>query len=224
MVAAIAILALAGYSFYAKQRRREDVSALALRHGFNFDEGDPRAMLDCDLPLFTLGDDRGIENTVWGRWKDLDVSAADYWYYTESTDSKGTRRRSYRRFSVAMMTLPAWLPTLTIQPESIFSWLADKAGFHDIDFESEEFNARFQVSSENRKFAFEFVDARIMRWLLSVDPRYGIQMRGNNIIIFAKTLRPTELFSLIGTAKELHDRIPDLVWEEYGTGRGAARA
>ncbi|MCA1703767.1 MAG: hypothetical protein LC808_11100, partial [Actinobacteria bacterium] len=64
IVAAIGILALAGWFVYAKRRRRrDDLGAIARGYGFSHDPGDARSMLDNDLPLFALGSDRGIENT-----------------------------------------------------------------------------------------------------------------------------------------------------------------
>jgi hypothetical protein len=122
------------------------------------------------------------------------------------------------------MNVPAYLPNLSIEPENLVSWMADRVGFRDIDFESGEFNDRFQVKAESRKFAFEIIDARMMRWLLSIDPRFSVQMRGTRIVLYSRRVTPSELFLLMGTMKELRDRIPDLVWEEYGTGRPSGDA
>ena len=44
--------------------------------------------------FFTKGDGRGCENVLWGRWQDLPLAVTDFWYYEESTDSKGSRSRT----------------------------------------------------------------------------------------------------------------------------------
>jgi hypothetical protein len=212
-----AVIGLFAYQFYAKKKRKEEFATLAATQGFNYAPDDPLALLNTGLPLLSLGDDRGIENTMWGDFRGLQVEAADYWYYTESTDSKGHTSRSYRRYSIAITTVDAYLPDLTIQPENVLTRLADHVGLHDIDFESGEFNDRFQVKAAHRKFAFDFIDARMMKWLLSIDARYGIQTRATKLMVFSKQLAPADAFLLVGTMKELVDRIPALVWEDYGT-------
>lgn len=214
-----AAIGLFVYEYYAKRKRRDQMASVARTHGFNYAPDDPLSLLNCGLPLLGLGDDRGIENTVWGDFKGLPINAADYWFYTESTDDHGATDRTYHRFSVAVTTVAAYLPDLSVEPENVFTRLADHLGLHDIDFESGGFNDRFQVKASHRKFAFDFIDARVMRWLLSIDSRYSLQTRGDKIMLYSKRLSPDELFLLIGTTKEMFDRVPSLVWEEYGSGR-----
>ncbi len=64
--------------------------------------------------LFHKGGGRGPRNGVIGTWKDMPFKAADYWYYTESTDLEGNRSKSYSRFSVAVTDIEAWLLNLAI--------------------------------------------------------------------------------------------------------------
>ena len=42
-----------------------------------------------------------------------------------------------------------------------------RCSFHDIQFESEEFNRDFTVHCEEPKFANDLIDARMMQWLLA---------------------------------------------------------
>jgi hypothetical protein len=163
---------------------------------------------------------------MWGRWQDLPVAVTDFWYYDESTDSKGSRTRTYHRFSVAEIQVAAWMPHVSIGRENLLTAAIEHAGFHDIEFESEDFNRTFRVKSEDREFAFKLVDARMMRWLLSIPGGFGLEVQGPKYIVYSRKLGPTELIPLFGTAKGFHQHIPQLVWNEYGmqSGKGSGRA
>jgi len=215
------VIAIAAGSYYLKQKRKENCAAFAAKYGFSYSPAGPPGLLAYSFPLLHKGDGRGAENGITGAWKDMSFKAADYWYYTESRDSKGNRTKNYSHFSVAVTEIDAWLPDLAVYRENVFTALADKLGLKDINFESEEFNRAFQIRSDNRKFAFELVDPRMMQWLLSCDDSFGFELHGKAILIYSHRLRPHELLPLIGSLKEFRDRIPRLVWTNYGYQRPA---
>jgi hypothetical protein len=214
-----AVLALAGASVNAVRRRHRlmGVRAFAERHGFRHVPGDPFGLLyDYNFPLFEMGDDRGCENVVWGEWKGLPFKETDFWYYDDASNRKeniGLRRR----FNAVVVDVPLYLPRVSVDPAGVSSVLAGSIGWHDFQFESGEFNRRFTVRAETPEFAFKLVDAQMMHWMLSTDERFGFQFYGSAIMVWSRKLRPTELLPLIGTAKELHDHIPRLVWKEFTT-------
>jgi hypothetical protein len=112
------------YAFVQKQKRREALAMFALQNKLEYSRADPFGLIDHDFHLFGLGDGRGCENVVWGNWHGLTIKEADYWYYTESRDSKGHTSRSYRRFSVAVVDLPAFLPRVSIEKENLLTRMA----------------------------------------------------------------------------------------------------
>lgn len=215
------VIAIAVGSYLLKQKRKEDMAAFASRYGFVYTPHSPPGLLAYGFPLLHKGDGRGAENGVVGTWKDMPFKAADYWYYTESTDSQGHRSKSYSRFSVAVIEMDAWLPDIAIHRENVFTLLGDKIGLKDIEFESEEFNRTVQVKARDRKFAFELVDARMMQWLLSCDDRFGFEVHGKAVLVYSKRLKPNEMLPLIATLKEFEERVPRLVWTNYGTASGS---
>jgi hypothetical protein len=212
----VAGLLIAGFSFYLKQKRRDELAEFAVQHGLDYAVNDPFGLVDMSFSFFDRGDGRGSENVVWGRWQGMPVAACDFWYYDESTDSKGGRTRTYHRFSVAEVQVAAWMPHVTIGRENLLTVVAEHAGFRDIDFESEQFNRSFHVRSEDREFAFKLIDARMMSWLLSVPGSLAIEVNGPKFIVYGKKLAPAELVPLFGTAQGFHRHIPRLVWNQYG--------
>lgn len=221
VVALVALVGGAIYFAYVRARkRREALFAWATTNGLEYSQSDPFGLLSLGFHLFSRGDGRGIENVVWGMWNDLPVKEADYWYYTESTDGKGHTTRSYSYFSVAVVEIECFLSQVAVTKENVFTRLADHMGFQDINFESEQFNRQFQVKSRDREFAFKLIDARMIQWLLSTGGRFSFETSGPNLLVYEKRQkRPQDLIPLLGTAKEFRDRIPRIVWSEYGTPR-----
>jgi hypothetical protein len=215
-------IGVAAGGYYLKMRRRDELAEFARQHGLEYAVNDPFGLVDMSFTFFTKGDGRGCENVLWGRWQDLPLAVTDFWYYEESTDSKGSRSRTYHRFSVAEVQVAAWMPHVSVGRENFLTAAIEHAGFHDIEFESEDFNRTFRVKSEDREFAFKLIDARMMRWLLSIPGGFGLEVRGPKFIVYSKKLGPTELIPLFGTAKGFHQHIPRLVWNEYGIQSGTA--
>ncbi|MGH2555362.1 MAG: hypothetical protein ACRDHO_06560 [Actinomycetota bacterium] len=217
-----AVAAFAVYSFVQKQKRREALAIFALQNKLEYSRDDPFGLPDLDFRLFELGDGRGCENVMWGYWRGLPVKQADYWYYQESTDSKGHRSRSYRHFSIVLADLPAFFPQVCLERESLMTRLADALSFRDLEFESEDFNRLFQVRAADDEFAYKLVDARMIRWLLSTGGEFGFEVSGPNLLVWSDRCRPTGLIPLFGSALLFRDHIPRLVWNEYGTGSPAS--
>lgn len=210
----ILVIAAAWFSWQAKKKRRLALQAFAKQYGLQYSTSDPFGMLSYAFTLFQRGDGQGIENVVWGDWQGSNVRAGDFWYYTESTDSKGHRSRTYHHYSFAVGDVRLGLMPLSIAPEGLFSRLADHLGFRDIDFESEEFNRRYNVRAPDREFAFKVVDARMMQWLLTLDG-FGFETVGPWVLAYCRRRKPTELVPVFGAVRGFEEHIPRLVRNEF---------
>jgi Protein of unknown function (DUF3137) len=157
-----------------------------------------------------------------GSWQGMPVKEAYYWYYTQSTDSQGRTSRTYHYFSVVLADLARTVPGVSIEKEGVFQRIAGHLGFHDIEFESEDFNRRFRVKSDDREFAFQIVDDRMMSWLMSTDDSFGFEVNGSSLLTWCRRLDPPVLPALFGSAQTFVEHVPRLVWNEYGTKGQAA--
>ena len=217
IVLVVAVVA-AGFalSFYLKKKRREEIGAFATKHGLQYSAQDPFHLVGWPFRLFSRGDGRGVENVVWGQWEGKHpVTAFDYWYYTESTDSKGHTSRNYHRFSRAMLEVPAAFPHLEVAREHLFSRLADHMGFEDIELESPEFNRRYTVRATERRFAYELLDARMIEWLVTSDPGYAFEVVGNRVLAYGRRAKAVELPRLVAALTAFRDRVPRVAWTMY---------
>jgi hypothetical protein len=202
-------------SYYFKKKRREGLAFAAKQLGMRFALTDPFDTLTEPFDLLRKGDGRGVENVMWGEWQGIECRLFDYWYYEESTDSKGNRSRTYYRFSCVMSPVEAACSHLTLARENVFTRLGDHLGFRDIELESEEFNRAFTVRSPDRKFAVDFCDARMMQWLLAHGGGYGFEVVGDRLLASCKRLAPTEIVPLLGSMKGFRDQIPRVVFSLY---------
>lgn len=202
-------------SYRLKQRRRQELAAMAGQLGLDLSPDDPLGCLGLPFALLARGDGRGVENVLWGTWQGLPVRQFDQRYYEESIDAKGRRSRTSHRYSCAVTEIEATFPPLTIDRENLLTRLVDGLGLDDIGFEPEGFNRAFDVKAEDRKFAYDCIDQRMKRWLLEASPGYRFEACGPWLLDATRRLRPTQLIPLLGTLKGFRDRVPRVVPDLY---------
>jgi hypothetical protein len=206
------------WTWYARQKRREAIVQFGLQYGLEYSRVDPYGLLGSGFRLFRLGQGRKIENVLSGSFQGLPVKEADYAYYEESTDSKGNRTKTWHYFSVVIAEIGIAVPEVSIEKENLLTRLADHLSFHDIQFESEDFNRMFNVRAGDKEFAYKLVDARMIQWLLSTGGAFGFEVKGPSLLVWSKRRKPDQLVPLLGSSKLFRDHIPRLVWNEFGTG------
>jgi hypothetical protein len=210
--------AAAYLSWYLKQQRIKDLATAATQLGLSFSPDDGFGTLSEPFRLLQRGDGRGVENVMWGTWQGSALRQFDYWYYDESTDGQGHRSRTYHRFSCVITPVAATCAHLAIDHENVLTRLADALSFHDIEFESEDFNRAFNVKCSEPKFANDFVDARMIAWLMAHGQGYAFEACGGSLLVAHRRLGPTELTPLLGTAQGFAQAIPRVVFELYPPG------
>jgi hypothetical protein len=188
--------------------RRGAFEGEARRLGLRFSARDPFDLLDEPFALMRWSQRSygKLDNVVWGTWHGLQVRAFEYEFSVSEDDR--------RMLSCAMVAIPGGWPTLVIRPESFVTRVADVA-VPDIAFESEAFNRAFAVRGKDRRFANAFVDARMMEWLLSLEPRLGFEIEGPWLLGYRDRVQPWELEGVLATIETLLDSIPRAVASMY---------
>jgi hypothetical protein len=215
----VAIAAIGGliayFAYQAKKKRQAAFAALGTQLGLTYSVDDPYDTLDEPFQLFNRGDGRAVENVLAGTWESLGVRVFDYWYYEESTDSKGNTSRTYYRFDCVLTSVNVACARLSLEPENLFTRLADHLSFHDIEFESEDFNKTFNVKCDDKKFANDMVDARMMQWMLTLGKTFSFAVAGDRALATSKRLDPTQLPSLLGVMQQFIGHFPNVVYDLY---------
>jgi hypothetical protein len=159
------------YFVFAGTKRRKELGAWAAANGFDFSTNTDDSF-DYQFPNFTcinLGSDRYAKNIITGLIKNRRFFAFDYYYTTGSGKSQ-----HQHCFSAVILQNHIWCKSLLIRPETFVDKLREFAGFHDIDFESEEFNRKFFVQSPDKKWAYDIIHPQAMDFLLK-SPVFSIQ-------------------------------------------------
>jgi hypothetical protein len=224
------IVTLAGVAWYWNARfvraRREGLVALARSMGWHFDpnEHDPWAPGFSPFDRFRKGSDRATYNTIEGDdqigGRKFHVLMGDYTYTTESSDGKRTSRTTHR-FSYALIQPPFQnLPDLLIRREGLVDKIAGALGFSDFNFESEEFNRRFHVTGDDKKFAYGLICPPMMEFLLASNPP-PVELRGGWVCLvrYEGCWTPEEFRANLEWARQFFG-----LWPEYLTQELAPRA
>jgi hypothetical protein len=215
ILAAVVALGVAIYKLVAAQKRREAFFLLANKLGFTYSHHDSEGLVHLPFALFREGDGRGVENVLAGTTDDRLVRLFDYWYYDERRDTDGDRHRTYERFSCAMTTLEASGPPLVLKREGFLSRLADHAGFRDIELESEEFNRRYELKCDDRRFAVALIDARMIQWLLDHGQDCRYEVVGNRLLCATGRCAPERLPWVLDQLHAFRDHVPSVVGDLY---------
>jgi hypothetical protein len=218
VVGAIAVVAI---QWWLKQKRRDELAAIAKTLGLSYSEEDTTGTLDLPFGLFSEGDGRGTENVLEGTWQGVPLREFDYWYYVTTTDAQGHTSRSYSRFSCAVSRLDAVaFPHISIARENLLTRFADAVGLDDIEFELGEFNDAFNVKCRDRRFANDLVDQRMMRWLLASDGGVAFEAVGGWILISTRRVPPSDIVPVLATLKGFREHVPRVVYDLYRSATG----
>ena len=142
------------------------------------------------------------------------MQLCDYWFYVNQQSGK-SRSRRYTRLSVAMVGLDADCPHLTLAPENTLGRIADAIGLRDIELESEDFNRTFTLKSDDRKFASDLLDARMMQWLLQYGQGQSFEVGGRWIVTWAPRLPGPSLADLVAYATSFRANVPRVIASLY---------
>jgi hypothetical protein len=130
------------------------------------------------------GDERSCINVITGEHGRNSVTLFDYYYVTEDNKvwwwAPSWETHCYLSFIIVNMN--SNFPELTIAKESFFSKIAQAFGFDDIDFESHEFSRRYKVKSSDKKFAYDFCNARMIDYLLD-QPVMAIEVEKHSLAL-----------------------------------------
>jgi len=212
---AVLIGVFAYYGWLQNKKRREALSALALKHGLQFSpEKDKRSIHQFEfVDPIRKGSNRYLYNRVSGEMDGRKLETFDFHYETSSTDSKGRRQTRHYHGTCFMLMLPGAFPELRIYREGIFQKIAQAFGFDDIDFESAEFSKRYNVKSKDKKFAYDFCNARMIDYLLDEED-LNIEVEGAWLVIaFARRAKVEDWEKNVARLGSIYGLMPDYLFD-----------
>jgi hypothetical protein len=216
IVAVVGLGAAIAYLVYLdKKRRREMFMWVADKLGLRYDEEDPYDTVDLPFDLFQQGNRRGVENVLSGEDAGVPVRLFDYYYQVRHSDGRGGTSTSTYRFSCCIGEIDADCPHLVVEREGAFSFIARHLGFHDIEFESDEFNRAFKINCEDKKFAFAMIDARMMQWLMEEGAVAEYETMGPLVLCYTDRCKPDEYENLLEVFRRYRAHVPSVLASLY---------
>lgn len=193
----------------ARQRR---LMLLCRRAGLDFAPLDLRPDTAW-LPFPMFGHQRhGTENVVWDRRLGEEVHAFDLWY-VDPADERGVGTR--RRLTCAVVPLRSSCPRLRVTPRDVADDVAHALGGEEVRLELEEFDRRFRVESEDVRFAFAFLDQRLMQAFLALPDDVIVDVNDDVLLLRAPRLPAEQVLVLFDAAVAIRRRIPRVVASLY---------
>jgi hypothetical protein len=213
---AMAIAAAFIYRRWQASRTRADlVGDLAAEKGWSYNANEPGLVGKWPGDPFGKGEDQQARNVLRGTYGDRKFVAFDYSYQPFGARSG----KQPWRFGVVAMQLPAELPFLEVEHESLLGDTLDPRP--DIRFESEIFNRSFRVTSGDERYARAVIHPRLMELLLDRG-EIGWRIDGEHLLgWYAGSHTPADLDRHLRLLGRIADLVPAFVWADYGRGGGS---
>jgi len=222
VVVGLVLIGVFGYfSYKHAKERREAFAAAASSRGWTYLPREDRYVDMFTGTPFGTGHTRRASNVLTGPHDERTFVAFDYRYSTTEhyTDSQGrsqTRTQTHR-YSVIALALGQNLPGLAVTPEGFFSRVVGRLLNNDIEFESEQFNRAFRVTSPDRKFATDVIHPQMMEYLLTLPDLAWSFRQGHLVTIGDGEHTLASLDATLVSIDGIVDRIPAFVWDRPAT-------
>jgi hypothetical protein len=194
------------------QQRTNAVAATAKTNGWAFSSTDDFRCGDAPFHLLERGRRRRVSNVCSPIGPDgKPIRLFDYSF----TEGSGKNSHTYTH-SCYLFSGDDHFPLLTIEHESVFAGALDAIGIRDLQFESDEFNRTFRITSEDPRFASAFIDARMMQFLLTnAGPTTHISVHIHYVLLWCRRLPAGELPDLLRLGEAFRAAIPAVVRDLY---------
>jgi len=176
IIFAIGLLFLPYYIWrhYDEQKKRSaEMASMALKMGMRLDRALDRRMDKVHRFLRKVkGSRRYALNVISGRSQGHSVTIFEYHYqhYFRCKSYEFSKYIEHNYLTFFVLDLESELPVLTVKEErpasALLARIADAIGRGDIDFESHEFSERYDVRGDDKKFAYDFCNTKMMEYLL----------------------------------------------------------
>lgn len=121
---------------------------------------------------------------------------------------------THHNFSAVIVDTGLRLKPLFIRPEDFIDRIAHSSGYHDIEFESTEFNKHFYIKASDRRWAYDVLNQSNMDLLLSY-PRFIIEFQDSKVIAYRKRTFSAAYFEeALQLITGILDRLPESVVQQ----------
>jgi hypothetical protein len=217
VVVLLLVLVLAGAGgwlvWHLEQQRRARYLAFAQERGWTYTPRDSTLVRRFRGEPFGRGSSRRASHVLRGRYDGREAVVFDYRYVTRSSDGQQQTTQTHR-FTVCALQLPAALPRLELTAENALTRVAGALGFDDVELESEDFNRRYHVTSDDRRLAYDVLHPRAVEQLLAL-PTLNLRLDGADALLWERgTTSLQDVPARLAVLSQLVGGIPTYVWSD----------
>ncbi|MUM19151.1 DUF3137 domain-containing protein [Mycobacterium sp. CBMA271] len=161
-----------------RKKRIAKLTSWAKVHGWTYTPDDQSLLELSHEEPFGQGHSRTAQDALNGTIDGHEFVSFQYSYKVTRSSGKDSHTETYY-FMVTCVVTPPSPYMLQIKREGALAGLARAVGFTDLEFESDEFNKRFNVKANPERFAYDVLNPRTMERMLA-DERYSQPLRFEN--------------------------------------------
>jgi hypothetical protein len=184
----------------------------AAAYGWNFQPEQPLLDQRWHGESFTGSIQRSYWNVFTGQYRGRHCLVFTLrWLQGYGKELEGFDRAIYAVF------LGAAGPLLTLEPGRINMPMERLTGDTDIQFESVDFNHKWNVRCYDKRFAYGFINPAVIEVLLRPDfPRGHYQVDGADLLYYAvQDLSPATILPTFDRMIDVVERVPEHIFEPY---------
>lgn len=204
LLVGIGVFALVAY-LLSERRRDQALAALAHQNGWRYEAvvGPPDQRYQGFKPFRPSATDSRAHHVMTGHHEGQSFELLEYQFTTNPAKTGHDDR-----FRVCSVQMPVHAPHLMIRPEKASDKVIDRLGDKDIDFESAQFSRRHWVTSHDRRFAYDVLDAQMQQWLLAEPPRMWQWIDDRLVLVERGRMDPALAMRLLEAAVGFRAMVP----------------
>jgi len=200
-----------------QSKKRQALMAFCQSQGWTYTREDGSLVGRWQGAPFGRGESRRVTDVVRGVREQRPFTAFNYQFVERHSDGKGGSTTTTYRYAVVALGLPAFLPTVEVVPDNLFTRAAAAIGLSPgIELESEDFNRKFRVTGRDPKFASDILSPRTMELLLR-SPARSWRIEGSDLLSWDNgRIDPVEVLGTLAPLCAVVAGIPTFVWHDHG--------
>ncbi|MEO7453750.1 MAG: hypothetical protein ABIV13_03195 [Fimbriimonadales bacterium] len=164
---------------------------------------------------FGSGYGEAVDNLLVKQQDGLSIYVMDYYYKTRDGSGKNESERTHRYTVVAIRHGLIW-PHLRLSPEGFAHKVGKMFGMKDLSFESEEFNQKYFVSSNDEKSTYDILHPQCIDLLLRLPAREW-QAGGMYLLVYESGyMSPQGIRRVLQDMHDFISLVPDYVRQDRG--------
>lgn len=213
LVAAFIAGALWLYQFVERFRHSQQMREFAQGNGWTYAESSQLGVSRLTGFPFGMGSQRRAEDVIRGAYGGIEFVHYTYVFEHRVADEG----RAEQVFTVTQIPGPTRLPRLELVPEDAGSRVLGALGAADIDLESAQFNRQWRVLCDDRRYAIDVLDPRMMERLMAQHiTGLAVRIDGDRILAWSAGRADVgELARRVGLVVGVAQRIPAHVVRKY---------